>query len=45
MNVFCVASSITGYERVTADDVTAIRSIQDVMQLKDFMRRWGDKNL
>lgn len=45
MNVFCVATGITGYERVTPDDVEAIRSIQDGPELKDFMRRWGRTNL
>jgi hypothetical protein len=45
MNVFCVASGKTGYERVTADDVRDIRCLQDVKQLQDFMRGWGDRNL
>lgn len=45
MNVFCVATGITGYERVAPDDVEAIRFIQDGPELKDFMRRWGSKNL
>jgi hypothetical protein len=45
MNVFCIASSISGYERVTSADVEAIHSIQDARELKEFMRRWGDKNL
>lgn len=45
MNVFCVASGITGYERVTFGDVEEIQSIQDESELKGFMRRWGNKNL
>ena len=45
MNVFCVATGITGWERVTPDDVETIQSIQDWRELKEFMRRWGRKNL
>jgi hypothetical protein len=45
MSVFCVASGISGYERVTPDDVEAIRSIPDGPELKEFVRRWGNENL
>jgi hypothetical protein len=45
MNVFCVATSITGYERVTLTDVEAIRLIEDGPGLKAFMKRWADENL
>lgn len=45
MNVFCVATGITGYEGVAPDNVKAIQSIHDETELKDFMRRWGNKNL
>jgi len=45
MNVFCVATGITGYERVTPSDVAAIQSISDNRELKEFMRRWGNENL
>ena len=45
MSVFSTASSISGYERVKAADVEASHSIQDARELKEFMRRWGDKNL
>ncbi len=45
MNVFCVATGITGYERATPSDVEAIQSIPDGPELKEFMRRWGNKNL
>ena len=45
MNVFCTASSITGYEPVAPADVEAIRAITDWRELKTFMRAWGDKHL
>jgi hypothetical protein len=45
MSVFCVATGISGFEPVTPADVEAIRSIRDARELKEFMRRWGDKNL
>jgi hypothetical protein len=45
MNVFCVASGITGYERVTLSDVEAIQSIPESPELKEFVRRWGNENL
>jgi hypothetical protein len=45
MNVFCVASGMTGYERVTPGDVEALRSIPNGPELKEFMRRWGDTHL
>jgi hypothetical protein len=45
MNVFCVATGITGYERVKPVDVEAIRAIVDGAELKQYMRRWGDANL
>ena len=45
MSVFCTTSGLSGFERVTPVDVEAIRSIQDGRELKEFMRRWGDKNL
>ena len=44
MHVFCGASGVEGYEPVTGDDVAAIRAIHDAKDLKDFMRRWGDRN-
>ena len=44
MNVFCVATGITGYERVTPSDVEAIQLL-DGRELKEFMRRWGNENL
>lgn len=45
LNVFCVATGVTGYERVQQADVQAIQSIQDMVQLKDYMRRWASKHL
>jgi hypothetical protein len=33
------------YEHVTPADVEAIRSIHDRLELKAFMRKWGDANL
>ena len=45
MSVFCTTSGVSGFERVTPVDVEAIHSIQDGRELKEFMRRWGDKNL
>src|SRR5919201_6943338 len=40
INVFCVASGVTGYERVMPSDVEAIRAIPDGPELRGFMRRW-----
>lgn len=45
MNVFCVATGITGYERVKPSDVEAISAIVDGAELKNYMRRWVDSNL
>jgi restriction endonuclease Mrr len=45
MSVFCTASGVSGFERVTPADVEEIHSIQDGQDLKEFMRRWGDTNL
>jgi hypothetical protein len=46
MNVFCVATGVTGRERVKPGDVEAIRAIADSSpELKRYMRNWGDANL
>ena len=45
MSVFCVASGVAAYERVTSADVETIRSLENGTALKDFMRRWGEENL
>jgi hypothetical protein len=45
MNVFCVASGITGFEPVSLSDMERMRSIPEAPELKAFMRAWGEKNL
>jgi len=45
MNVFCVATSTTGYEPVTLSDVEHMQSLPDGPGVKAFMRDWGDRNL
>ena len=45
MNVFCVASSVTGYEPVRPTDVERMKSMPPGPERKAFMRNWGDKNL
>ncbi len=45
MNVFCVASGITGFEAVSASDVEQMKSIRSSPELKDFMRKWGEANI
>ena len=45
MNVFCVASGISGFEPVSSSDVAHMKSIPAGPELKAFMRDWGDKNL
>ncbi len=45
MSVFCTASGVSGYERVTPAVVGAIRSLQDARELKEFMRSWGERNV
>jgi hypothetical protein len=45
MSVFCVASSISGYEPVSEDDIGRMKSIESAPELKAFMRQWGDKNI
>lgn len=45
MNVFCIPTSITGYERVSPQDVAAIRAMQNTQELKRFLRQWSDTNL
>jgi hypothetical protein len=48
MNVFCITTSSTGYERVTPQDVERIRTIrktQETQALKKFLREWSDTNL
>jgi hypothetical protein len=45
MNVFCVATGITGYEPVAIADIARFRSAADGPELKELMRQWGRKNL
>ncbi len=45
MSVFCVASGIGGYERVTPTDVEAINALRDAGERKEFMRGWAARNL
>lgn len=45
MNVFCVATGITGYEPVSSTDAERMRAIATAAELKAFMRAWGEKHL
>ena len=45
MNVFCVASGITGFEPVSSTDVERMKSISAGPELKAFMRSWGEENI
>ncbi len=45
MNVFCVATSRTGFEPVSLADVERMKSIAGGPELKEFMRSWGEKNI
>ena len=45
MNVFCVATGMTGYEPVSVTDVERMKSIPAGPELKAFMRSWGEKNI
>jgi hypothetical protein len=45
LNVFCVASGITGLEPVSPADVERMKSIPAGPELKAFMRQWGEENL
>jgi hypothetical protein len=43
MNVFCVATYATGYERVAPTDLEAIGQLADGPVLKAFMKRWAER--
>jgi len=45
MNVFCAASGLTGFEPVAPSDLEPLHSIADGPELKEFVRRWGERNL
>lgn len=47
MNVFCVATGISGYEPVSAEDAATmltLNTLESGRQRKEFMRDWGYKN-
>jgi len=45
MNVFCVATGITGFEPVSSSDVERMRSLPPGPERKAFMREWGEANI
>lgn len=45
MNVFCVASGITGFETVSLSDGERLKSIPAGPELKAWMRKWGEENI
>ena len=45
MNVFCVVTSISGYEPVTLFDAGQMKSLPDGSGIEAFIRDWGDRNL
>jgi protein-S-isoprenylcysteine O-methyltransferase Ste14 len=45
MNVFCVASGITGFEPVSLSDVEQMKSVQTWHELKALMRKWDEEHL
>jgi hypothetical protein len=45
MNVFCVASGITGFETVSLSDLERMKSIPPGPELKALMRKWGEQNI
>ena len=45
MNVFCVASGVTGFERVSPEDLQAIQALADGAELKRLVRHWVSQNL
>ncbi len=45
MNVFCVATGITGFETVSLSDIERMKSASNSPELKALMRKWGDENI
>ena len=45
MNVFCVATEITGFEPVSSADIERMKSTAAGPELKALMRAWGEQNL
>lgn len=45
MNVFCVATSASGYESVTPHDTERMKSVEPGPERKALMRAWAEVNL
>lgn len=45
MNVFCVATGITGFEAVSLSDIERMKSTPAEPERKALMRKWGDENI
>lgn len=45
LNVFCVATAITGYEPVSDRDVQAVRSATPGPDRKNLLKAWVDEHL
>ena len=45
LSVFCVATSGSGYERLSAVEVESIEAAIARGELKAFMKRWADERL
>jgi hypothetical protein len=45
MGVYCTASSVGGFERVTTGDAEKIRAIEDPQELRAFMKGWVERTI
>jgi hypothetical protein len=45
MNVFCTANGISGFEALSPQDLSQIRSMPSGQELKEFLKDWGYGNL
>jgi len=45
LNVFCTASSTTGYEQVADDDAHAMLAAAQGSELKKYMKAWSSRHL
>jgi hypothetical protein len=45
LNVFCVASSIAGFEPISEIDVSTVLNLGKGSERKAFMKEWGRENL
>jgi len=45
LNVFCVASAISGFEIFSESDVNTVLNLPKGPERKTFMKEWGRKNL